>query len=115
MATIPCPDDRDLLPAALDQPVVAALRDHLLSCSECSRRVVRLRAEVRALREAPSTVTFGVPPGADASTTMGPEPEHQGPTPAMIGKYPVVGRLGGGGQGEVYRAVHPELGLDLVI
>jgi serine/threonine protein kinase len=76
-----------------------------------------MRVEVRALREVPSTVEDTRIPGAGASTRTGPgpEPAPAGSTPATVGKYPVVGRLGGGGQGEVYRAVHPELGQDLVI
>lgn len=46
--------------------------------------------------------------------------EHEAPpapaeAPAAIGKYRVVTRLGEGGQGTVYRAVHPELGQDVVV
>jgi serine/threonine protein kinase len=117
MATTPCPDDRDLLPAALDQAVPDRLRAHLDACPACARRVARLRAEVRALRSPHSTVVHAGPPEADGSTRTGPEPVRAPPvaTPAAVGKYPVVGRLGGGGQGEVYRAVHPELRQDLVI
>jgi predicted Ser/Thr protein kinase len=35
--------------------------------------------------------------------------------PAFIGRYRVVERLGRGGQGDVYRAVHPVLGCDVVL
>ena len=37
------------------------------------------------------------------------------PLPAQIGKYRVISRLGAGGQGEVYRAIHPQLDRDVVI
>jgi hypothetical protein len=37
-----------------------------------------------------------------------PPPTHA-KLPPCIGKYRVVARLGGGGQGEVFRAVHPDL------
>src|SRR5262249_50859623 len=35
--------------------------------------------------------------------------------PSRIGKYLIVATLGSGGQGTVYRAVHPTLGKELVI
>lgn len=35
--------------------------------------------------------------------------------PQTIGKYRVISELGAGGQGSVYRAVHPELGKDVVL
>jgi serine/threonine protein kinase len=35
--------------------------------------------------------------------------------PTWIGKYRIVERLGSGGQAEVYRGVHPELGLEVAI
>lgn len=44
-----------------------------------------------------------------------PRPVTEPPLPSAIGKYPVVSRLGGGGQADVYRAVHPTLGQDLAI
>ena len=37
------------------------------------------------------------------------------PIPSMLGKYRIIERLGSGGQTEVYRAVHPTLGKDVVL
>jgi serine/threonine-protein kinase len=104
MATTPCPDDRELLSTVLDEAVPDGLQAHLEACPECARRVVRLRAEVRALREAYPSVT-------DA----GPEPDWPGLTTAAVGIDSVVGRMGRGGQSGVYCTVHPEPTLDPVI
>jgi formylglycine-generating enzyme required for sulfatase activity/predicted Ser/Thr protein kinase len=37
------------------------------------------------------------------------------PTPETIGRYRVLGRLGGGGQADVYRAAHPSLSVEVVL
>jgi len=41
--------------------------------------------------------------------------EKSSPFPRAIGKYPIVARLGTGGQADVYRGVHPLLGMDVII
>jgi predicted Ser/Thr protein kinase len=117
MATTSCPDEAQLLPAALGQPVSAEAQAHLEGCPDCRRRVERLRAAVGALREAPTTISYSGPPHAEASAPpIGDrEPAPTGSHPAAIGRYLIVGPLGAGGQALVYRAVHPELPRDLAI
>jgi serine/threonine protein kinase len=44
-----------------------------------------------------------------------PRPAPEGDDPESIGKYRVIVRLDSGGQGTVYRAVHPTLGLEVAI
>ena len=109
MATTPCPTDTQLMPAALEEPAPADLQAHLDHCPECRRRVGRLRVEIQALRAAPSDRGGTTVPAGEAA----PSPE---PYPILIGgKYRVVGPLGRGGQGLVYRAVHLELQQDVAI
>ena len=55
------------------------------------------------------TKTAGPAPAADWTT-----PE-QGSPPGEIAGYKVIAQLGAGGQGVIYRAVHPTLGRDVVI
>jgi serine/threonine protein kinase len=60
----------------------------------------------------PSKLTESFRPAGPASAMM----QATCDLPAFIDKYRVVERLGGGGQGEVFRAVHPDLpGRDVVI
>jgi hypothetical protein len=37
------------------------------------------------------------------------------PCPERIGRYPLLGRIGAGGQAEVYRALHPTLGCRVIL
>jgi predicted Ser/Thr protein kinase len=117
MATTPCPADALLMAVALEEPVPAEVQAHIDDCPDCGRRVERLRAEVRALRES-SSAEPREPSVLDLTTTITVEPTGPatpGPRPAAIGKYLVVGELDRGGQGLVYRAVHPELQRDVAI
>lgn len=57
-------------------------------------------------------------PGSFVETTahsIAPGTQASADVTAVIGKYRVIERLGAGGQGEVYRAVHPSLGRDVVV
>jgi serine/threonine protein kinase len=47
--------------------------------------------------------------------TVVPAPLAASPRLTAIGKYPVLDLLGQGGQGDVYRALHPTLGKEVVI
>jgi hypothetical protein len=106
-----------LLPTALGQPVSTEIQGHLEGCRDCRRRVERLRAEVGALREVPTTVSYQGPPHPEAVTPPLDDagPMATEPPPAAIGKYLIVGPIDAGGQALVYRAVHPELPRDLAI
>jgi eukaryotic-like serine/threonine-protein kinase len=140
--TLACPDETELLVLAMGDPIAAEVMAHVEGCTSCRTRLDRLRAEVAALREnhghgttAPSTERDpagehdGEPPDAESTREwssadpLGPEAvaaararaEGHDSMPDTIGKYKVVGRLGAGGEADVYRVVHIKLGNDLVL
>jgi predicted Ser/Thr protein kinase len=80
--------------------------------------IVRSHSRYRDQELAPRSLHWG----ADQVKPTNPAPaQSPGATvpaaeiPASLGRYRVVSRLGHGGQGEVYRAVHPSLHRDVVI
>jgi eukaryotic-like serine/threonine-protein kinase len=141
--TLACPDETEMLAVAMGEPVAAEVRAHVDGCVMCRARRDRLQAELAALRQnhgyaatPPSTELDpaedhdGEPPGvgttAAGSTSTdpgGPEgfttsrnfAEEQGVLPDAIGRYKVVGWIDGGGEADVYRVVHINLGNNLVL
>lgn len=103
MNNITCPNDEDLIPLLAGETVDESIPSHLEKCSSCRRRLEMFRSDLDALR----SVSLSVPPFAAASSRP--------PRPSRIGKYLVVGALDGGGQADVYRAVHPTLETELAI
>jgi WD40 repeat protein/serine/threonine protein kinase len=95
MARISCPDEVHLLPAALGQPVPGEVQAHLEDCLDCRRRLERLRAEVGALRETPTTVSCPGPPHSEAFT---PPQDDAGASRACFLAPPTRTGLGGAGR-----------------
>ncbi len=133
MASMPCPEDHELLALVTGSTVPESVRLHVDACGDCQLRVARLRAEVSAVRHvAPELPVDG---GAQTSAALAdaetascrPRAESSAdssditdqteppPRPESIGRYRIMGELDSGGQATVYRAVHPTLPRDLAI
>jgi serine/threonine protein kinase len=123
----PCPKCDDFL-ADMPDPGRSLLRQEL----EALERAYRGPASQRHTEEPPGStpsvpmpgadglpVTQDIPPATSASSGArrgSPDPADTPDLPAFIGKYRIVEWLGHGGQGDVFRAVHPHLpGRDVVI
>jgi eukaryotic-like serine/threonine-protein kinase len=95
-----CLSDEDLMPLLAGESGDAQVASHLRECSVCRSRIDLFKSDLAALRSA--MIQEAAAP---------PQPAR----PARIGKYLVVGRLGSGGQADVFRAVHPTLDTELVV
>jgi predicted Ser/Thr protein kinase len=137
MAEAGCPQDEELLPLATREPGSDRARSHLDSCASCRQRVDRLQAEVETLRQAAqdtpalsavqpdeaASVVAQLPTTDDWKTREGvvpvspPWPPAETPmgSLATVGKYILVAPLDEGGQAQVFRAIHPTLGKELVV
>jgi serine/threonine-protein kinase len=71
----------------------------------------------RETKDAPGSETQvpAGPVGSDLAETLAAPAQPAAELPDTIGKYRVIEHLGSGGQGDVYRAVHPHLGRDVVL
>jgi eukaryotic-like serine/threonine-protein kinase len=100
--------EEDLLPLVLGQPASDELQAHLPGCAVCQELLLQLKSESSTWRRA---LAAG-PTISHVSNSLPPPPPR---VPACIGKYLVVGRLGEGAQGTVYRALHPDLPREVAI
>ncbi len=121
MAQVVCPNDVDLLPFALGQPLSNEVRRHVNDCSRCRERLEQLRREKagtsgndEASEDSPiQTLPDVAPPPAAAFRDPAPAPACS--TPTAIGKYRIVRALDKGGQALVYLALHPTLHKEVAI
>lgn len=141
MQALTCPDVRDLHSLALGQlpePEAEPLSQHLFECSRCTSYfnalhgadtlVTDLRAGqdrlppddafldalVERLVNTPPENVFVQTP----APLRTPAPDGGGgeePLPEWVGRYQVLGRLGAGGMGEVYRGHDTQLCRDVAI
>src|SRR5262249_26775134 len=91
-----------------------SVREHVYGCSSCKLRFNQLGAELANLRDFVRDLSTG--PLQSSSETTPPVPKRAEPAPvAVVGKDVVLEALGRGGQADVFRAVHPGLGKEVVV
>lgn len=102
---VSCPEEALLWPALQSEPLPPEIARHVSGCRPCRQRMTELRYEVQLLQEM-SAGSTEMEAAADQEATG---------VPRAVGRYPVVRRLGRGGQAEVYLALHPMLGSEVVL
>lgn len=104
-----CPSEEALIEAGMGEELPGEVQAHLLECAGCRQRVDRLRELADSWRQTVSSAPAKEP------TTIIDNAAPATARPAMIGKYPIVGELGKGGQARVFRGLHPSLDRDVAI
>lgn len=102
----PCSEESLLAMSRGEEPE-AELREHVSSCPTCQGRLNALLS-ISGVSNVPAPTESVTQPDLARRGLIGAG--H-----ASIGKYVIIGKLGQGGQGQVFRALHPELNKELVI
>lgn len=117
-----CPHDGSLLPLVSGGDGAAHVHAHVGQCEACQKKLEQMRISIDAIRDAAQspTVSFGLSESESDASVSAFRSQRSLDHPAerflpAIGKYLIVGRLGVGGQAEVFRAIHPALQKELVI
>jgi hypothetical protein len=111
MTTANCPRSEELIALAMGDAAAAQLGEHVRQCAACRQTVERIQAAQRQSVEKSSETGSGDVPTIDAPLP----PTRVASWPERIGRYLIVSELGKGGQGQVFRAVHPTLQRDVAI
>lgn len=99
-----CPNEAELLAWADKAEGSESLDAHVDSCPTCQKQIAQLRHSITQLR-----LVVKSPSSTAPESPSSPRP------PGSIGKYLVVGRLGGKHSFQSFRALHPLLHIDLRI
>ncbi len=84
--------------------------------AEYFRRFPEIESALRRQFAVDDALSSDIPCAFESTMTGSGEPAPLAePIPERIGKYVVVGRIGVGGQAEIFRAVHPALGKEVVL
>jgi serine/threonine protein kinase/tetratricopeptide (TPR) repeat protein len=104
-----CLEQEVLMASALGEPAAPASEEQLRECAACRQKVERFREMVASLRQTVSRPQL--PETTVDAGTAAPAADR----PPLLGKYLVVGELGGGAQARVFRALDPGLDRDVAI